>query len=273
MTSATTVTRVVSRDGTEVGLFTSGEGPPLVLVHGTASDHTRWDALRGHLEPHVTVHAMDRRGRGVSGDGPDYAIEREYEDVAAVVDAVAEAVRSAVDVYGHSYGGVYAFGAATLTSNVRRLVLYEGWPTAGPAPFLPPTELVTRLEALLAEGDREAVVEAVARELANMTDEEIAAYRAQPSWPARVAAAHTIPREAATVRELSIDPAQVASITAPTLLLIGEHSSDWASEAHGLAEVLRTAHVAVLDGQGHAADALAPELVAEHVLRFLHEQR
>lgn len=270
MTGETTATHVVSRDGTGIGYVTSGDGPPLVLVHGTSSDHTRWDALRGHLEPHVTVHAMDRRGRGVSGDGPDYAIEREYEDVAAVVDAVAEAAGSAVDVYGHSYGGVYAFGAATLTSNLRRLVLYEGWPTAGPAPFLPPTELVSRLEALLAEGDREAVVEAVARELANMSDEEIAAYRAQPSWPARVAAARTIPREVATVRELSIDPARVGGITAPTLLLIGEHSPDWASHAHALAEALQTAQVAVLNGQGHAADALAPEFVAEHVLGFLH---
>jgi pimeloyl-ACP methyl ester carboxylesterase len=71
----------VSADGTEIGYWTSGEGPPLVLVHGSMGDHTRWDSLRPHLEPHFTVHAMDRRGRGASGDGPDYRIEREYEDV------------------------------------------------------------------------------------------------------------------------------------------------------------------------------------------------
>ncbi|TVR30523.1 MAG: alpha/beta hydrolase [Nitriliruptor sp.] len=267
------LSHATSRDGTQIGYFTSGEGPPLVLVHGTASDHTRWDALRGHLEAQVTVHAVDRRGRGASGDGPDYAIEREYEDVAAVIDAVAGAAGCAVDVYGHSYGGVYAFGGAALAPNLRRLVLYEGWPTSGPAPFLPPAELVTRLEALLAEGDREGVVETVARELANMTDEEIAAYRAHPSWPARVAAAHTIPREAATISELSIDPAQIRGLTVPTLLLIGEQSPDWVPEAYGLAEALQAAHVEALDGQGHAADALAPERVAEHVLRFLQAQR
>jgi pimeloyl-ACP methyl ester carboxylesterase len=98
------VTRVVSRDGTEIAYWTSGDGPPLVLVHGAPADHTRWRPLLPYLESHATVHAMDRRGRGASGDAPDYHLAREFEDVAAVVDAVAEASRSAVDVYGHSFG-------------------------------------------------------------------------------------------------------------------------------------------------------------------------
>ena len=107
--------RVRSRDGTEIAYWTSGEGPPLVVVHGTPADHTRWRPLLPYLEPHLTVHAMDRRGRGASGDAPDYGLAREYEDVAAVVDAVAEASGAPVDLYGHSHGGIVAFGAATLT--------------------------------------------------------------------------------------------------------------------------------------------------------------
>jgi pimeloyl-ACP methyl ester carboxylesterase len=103
------VTRVVSRDGTEIAYWTSGEGPPLVLVHGAPDDHTRWHPLLPYLESHATVHAMDRRGRGASGDAPGYHLAREFEDVAAVVDAVAEASGSAVDVYGHSFGGLCAF--------------------------------------------------------------------------------------------------------------------------------------------------------------------
>ncbi|HEU4397426.1 MAG TPA: alpha/beta fold hydrolase, partial [Actinomycetota bacterium] len=90
-TTEATVTRVVSRDGTEIGYWTSGEGPPLLLVHGTTADHTRWRPLLPYLEPHATVYALDRRGRGTSGDAPDYGVAREFEDVAAVVDAVAEA--------------------------------------------------------------------------------------------------------------------------------------------------------------------------------------
>ena len=72
--------RVASRDG---------DGPPLLLVHGGLGDHTRWGPLLPYLDPHFTVHAMDRRGRGVSGDGPDYSPLREFEDVAAVIDAIA----------------------------------------------------------------------------------------------------------------------------------------------------------------------------------------
>ena len=105
----------MSRDGTQIAYWTSGEGPPLVLVHGAAADHTRWRPLLPYLEPHATVHAIDRRGRGASGDGPDYEVAREFEDVAAVVDAVAEASGSPVDLYGHSFGGFCAFGGAMLT--------------------------------------------------------------------------------------------------------------------------------------------------------------
>jgi pimeloyl-ACP methyl ester carboxylesterase len=91
-------TSVVSRDGTEIAYWTSGYGPPLVLVHGAPADHTRWRPLLPYLEPHVTVYALDRRGRGAGGDAPRYRLEREYEDVAAVVDAVAAASGARVDI-------------------------------------------------------------------------------------------------------------------------------------------------------------------------------
>jgi pimeloyl-ACP methyl ester carboxylesterase len=225
--------------------------------------------LRPYLEPHFTVHAMDRRGRGASGDHPDYRIEREYEDVAAVVDAAAEESGSVVAVYGHSYGGLSAFGGATLTSNIGRLVLYEGWPPVNPAAFAPPPGFIERIEALLAEDKPEAVVETVFREIVKMTDEELDAYRAQPSWPARVAAAHTFPREERTFIKTPFDAGQAAQITAPTLLLIGSESAEWGPEAKTVAAALPDARIAVLAGQTHTADIVAPELVAEQVLAFL----
>ena len=98
---------VASHDHTEIAYWTSGDGPPIVLVHGHPPT-TRDGALAPHLERHVTVHAIDRRGRGASGDAPDYSLQREYEDVAAVVDAVAAASGERVDVYGHSHGGIVA---------------------------------------------------------------------------------------------------------------------------------------------------------------------
>jgi pimeloyl-ACP methyl ester carboxylesterase len=261
--------RAVSADGVEIAYWSSGEGPPLVLVHGGLGDHRRWDVLRPHLEPHVTVHAMDRRGRGGSGDRPDYRLERESEDVAAVVDAVAESSGSAVDVYCSSFGGLCAFGAAPLTTNIRRLALYEAWPPVDPAAFAPPDGVVERMEDELADGDAEAALVLAYRELVGLTEAELADVRAQPSWPARVAAAHTIPREERAFASAAFDREQAAAVTVPTLLLVGTESPAWGPEAQTVASALPDARIVHLDGQGHVADLLAPEAVAEPLLAFL----
>jgi pimeloyl-ACP methyl ester carboxylesterase len=262
------VSRVTSRDGTKIGYWSSGQGDrPLLLIHGGLGDHTRWDVLRPHLEPHFTVHAMDRRGRGASGDAPDYDLAREHEDVAAVVDAIAADSGSSVDVYCSSYGGLCAFGAAPLTANIGWLALYEAWPLPNPEVLAPPAGFQERVETLLAAGNREAVIETAYRELLRLTEDQLAEVRSQPSWPARVAAAHTLPREEQTFQETVFDPEQTAKITVPTLLLTGSESPD----VYGLdmvRDALPDARVAILEGQEHIADVLAPELVAEHLLAF-----
>ena len=264
-----TASEVVSRDGTRIGYWTSGSGPPIVLVHGVLADHSRWDALRPHLEPAYTVHAMDRRGRGASGDAPDYAAEREFEDVATVVDATAEASGGPVAVYGHSAGASFALGAATLTSNIGRLVLYE--PAVNTFDLLP-DGLLERLDTLLAQDEPATVVEVFAREVLHLTDEQVDAYRAQPSWPARVAAAHTLPRELRIPPQQLFDAGRAATVTAPTLLLEGQETPEGFKAALQAIEVaLPDARRAVLDGQGHTADILAPELVAEHLFPFLRD--
>lgn len=264
--------RVVSRDGTEVAYWTTGGGPPLLLVHGTPADHTRWRPLLPYLEPHVTVHAMDRRGCGASRDGPNYDVAREYEDVAAVVDAVAEASGSAVDVYGHSMGAFIAFHAAALTSNIRKLVLYEGWPPTNPEVFAYPPGLGERLDALLAEGDRERLLGTYFREVLKMTDEQFSSFRAQPSWEGRVAAAHTITRADRAFFDTPFDPEQAAKITVPTLLVTGGDSPDaFRGDIESVAAALPDARIVVIDGQQHVADVLVPEVFAEHLFAFLRE--
>jgi pimeloyl-ACP methyl ester carboxylesterase len=269
-----TVTRVVSRDGTEIAYWTTGEGPPLVLVHGAPADHTRWRPLLPYLEPHATVHAMDRRGRGASGDAPSYTVAREFEDVAALIDAVAEASASAVDVYGHSSGGFYAFGAATLTTNIRKLVLYEGWPTVSPDAFAFPPGVGERLDALLGEGNREAALETFVREVVMVSEEELNALRAQESWPARVDAMHTIPREMRSFPDAPFDPKQAANITVPTLLVTGSDSPDPSkADIETVAAALPDARILVIEGQQHVADVLVPEVFAEHLLAFLRHRR
>ena len=142
--------KVASRDGMPIAAWRSGEGPPLVLVHGAAADHSRWAPVLPALEERFTVLAIDRRGRGQSGDAVDYAIEREYEDLAAVVEWAGEGV----NVLGHSYGGICALEAALLTNRIGRLVLYEP-----PMGFLEsPPHVVQRLEELLEAGKRDELV-------------------------------------------------------------------------------------------------------------------
>lgn len=262
--------RVSSRDGTEIAVWQSGSGPPLVVVHGTPADHTRWRPLLPSLEPHFTVYRLDRRGRGASSDAPEYAFEREYEDLAAVVDAIAVQSETPVRVYGHSVGGNVAFGAATATSNIDRLVLYEGWPVPDPSVWALPADLEGRMSALLAEGDRDAVVEVLFRELEDLSDDDIAAFKASPSWPGRVAAAPTIIREIRGLSTSRLDVDTARTITVPVLLVTGEHSVDFARpHAAAVAEALPNARVLVLEGQAHVADVLEPELFTERVLPFL----
>jgi pimeloyl-ACP methyl ester carboxylesterase len=100
-----------SKDGTPIAHQRSGIGAPLVLVHGTGGAYTRWEPILTALQTHFTVYAVDRRGRGESGDADTYAIEREFEDIAAIVDSLGEPAL----LLGHSFGAICALEAALLT--------------------------------------------------------------------------------------------------------------------------------------------------------------
>jgi pimeloyl-ACP methyl ester carboxylesterase len=138
-----------------------------VFVPGVTGDHTHLAFVAPLLEPHFSLWMMDRRGRGESGDAPEYTIEREYEDVAAVVDAIG----GPMDVFGHSFGGDVVLGAMLLTANLRRAVIYE--PGPGDLPNL--DAAADELEALCA---REAMLEKFSRELVGFTAERYAEHRA-----------------------------------------------------------------------------------------------
>lgn len=272
MTAATdeTVSRVQSRDGTEIGYWTTGAGPPLVLVHGTLGDHTRWAVLLPHLESRFTVHAMDRRGRGASGDHEDYDAAREFEDVAAVVDAVAEGSDHTVDVVGSSGGACFALAAAALTSNIRRLVLFEP-PASGTEGLISP-QVLADMDRQLAAGHRKGVLEPAYRWIVGLTDKEIDQLRAQPAWPNRLAAAHTVPRELRTPAEKLFDPNQARKVSVPVLVLVGsETPATFRAAARTVADTLPNGRLTILEGQGHGAELLAPEVVAEPVLGFLSD--
>jgi pimeloyl-ACP methyl ester carboxylesterase len=256
---------VTSLDGTPIAYWQSGEGAPLVLVHGTAADHGRWAPVLPTFEQRFTVCAVDRRGRGGSGDSDDYAIEREFEDIVAVVDSIGEPV----NLLGHSYGALCALEAALLTSNVRKLVLYDpGIEVAGEEIY--PHEVIERLEALLGAEDRDGVVATTMREVAGLPPETVEYMRAQPVWQARVAAAHTIPRELRAVKAYRFDPERFRDLGVPTLLLSGGDSpAAFRKAGEAVDETLPDSRIVVMAGQGHAALDTGTDLFTTEVLRFV----
>jgi pimeloyl-ACP methyl ester carboxylesterase len=256
---------IVSRDGTGIAYSSTGAGPPLLLVHGGVSDHTRWNPILPALEQRFTVRAMDRRGRGRSGDTEPYAVEREFEDIAAVVDASEEPVH----LLAHSFGAACAIGAAFLTSNMRTMMLYEPPPVAA-ASILPP-ETAARMRSMLEHGDREGVVTTFMLDVAAIPPQEVATLKTLPSWTARVAAAHTILREVDGLTALRPFPAgQLARLSIPTLLLVGgESPALYTRNIDQLHTQIPNSRVAVLTGQRHMAINSSPDLFSQTVLAFL----
>lgn len=256
---------ITSTDGTKLACWRSGEGPPLVLVHGTSADHSRWSPVLPAFEQSFTVYTMDRRGRGGSGDADGYAIEREFEDVASVVDSIGEPVH----LLGHSYGALCSLEGALLTRNVRKLVLYEP-PVDVTGERINPPGVIDRMEAMLEAGDREGIVTTLMRELAGLPPEAIEHLRSLPAWRTRLDAAHTIPREARAEEAYRFDPDRFADFVAPTLLLLGSESPAAFEEAEkAVDEALPDSRIVVMDGQGHAAIDTGTDLFTAEVLRFL----
>lgn len=256
---------ILSKDGTRIAYQHSGTGPPLVLVHGAVADHTRWAPVLSPLEERFTVYAMDRRGRGGSGDADDYAIEREFEDVAALVDSIG----GPVNLLGHSFGAFCSLEAARLTPNIGRLILYEP-PPPGVKGALPP-EVAARIQTLLDAGDREEVISIFLREVAGITAAELEMLRAAPSWPGRVAAAHTILREIKAMEGLPrFDAERFKALKTPVLLLLGGDSPPLYGDAiEQIHAALPNSKVVVLPGQQHVAMNTAPDLFVREVLAFL----
>ena len=258
----------ISADGTSIGFAKTGTGPPLVLVHGTTADHTRWTPILPRFEPHFTVYAMDRRGRGGSGDAPDYDLIREAQDVAAVVDAAAAEQGQSVNVLGHSFGALCSLESALLTHNVRRLVLYE--PPIPTGVEMYPPGILDRIDAAIEGGHNEAALTIFFREVVGMPDHEFEVYRRLPVWRTRIALAPTIAREAYYDQKYELHPERLVAIQIPTLLLVGGDSPE--SMRAGAATVhaaIPGSRVVTLAGQQHVAMDTDPALFTTEVLGFL----
>jgi pimeloyl-ACP methyl ester carboxylesterase len=261
---------VTAPDGARIAVFPVAAAgaaapgrPPLLLVHGTASDHTTWRVTGPLLAESRPVFTIDRRGRGDSGDGPSYAIEREYEDVGAVVETLAGEAAGQVDVLGHSYGGRIALGAAMRSTAIRRFIVYEGAPVHVRRGRVAYAQL-GRLEADLAAGRPGDMLDRFLRAEVGFDDEGLAAYHANPVWPDRVAAAErTLLRELRAETTPSAGLAALSGVRQPVLLVQGGRSVAWFHRGtKRLAARLRDVRLVEIAGAAHAAHHThAPELV------------
>jgi pimeloyl-ACP methyl ester carboxylesterase len=257
--------RVVSKDGTVIAYDEVGQGPPVILIVGALCSRALGPSVKlaPLLAEHFTVFSYDRRGRGDSADSAPYAVEREIEDLQALI----ETAGGSACVFGHSSGAVLALNAAQHGLSIAKLALYE-------APLIVDGSRAStendwaQIEAAIAEGRRDDAVKGFLK-CVGMPGFAIALMRWLPVWTKVTAVAHTLPYDGALVREFQRGvplPASVwGKVRAPALAIAGGKSPAWMQAGmRALAGVLSHAEQCILQGQTHdvSAQVLAPVLRA-----------
>lgn len=260
---------VTSRDGTTIAFDRVGSGPAVILISGAMGTRSMpmHSELAELLAPDLTVINYDRRGRGDSGDTPPFAPEREYEDIAALI----EAVGGQASLYGISSGAITALEAARHLdgAGIDLLFLYE-------PPFIVddsrpalPADYVERLDALVAEGRRGDAVMMFMTEAARIPDEYLVGMDQSPMWPDMEAVAHTIAYDGRIARDYMrgkpLPAGRWSGVTMPTMVMTGEITEPFfAIGARELVAHLPNAVWRELPGQHHAVEpaAIAPEVAA-----------
>ncbi len=250
--------QVTSKDGTRIAFARTGTGPPLMIVGGALADHHFYSALADELAHHFTVYNIDRRGRGQSGDTAPYAVERELEDLNAIISEA----HAPVLMYGHSAGAALALRAAAAGLPIARLMLADPPYTprsehdaAAVAQF---AEETLQVSALWAAGNHKGSA-AFFLSGFGLPDETIQEMLASSAGASMIASARALPYDYAVLGDGLVPVELAASIAMPTLILASEMLLE-ASQM--LAEAMPQGRLQLLDAPTHAleASALAPLL-------------
>ena len=253
---------VASHDGTSIAFEQGGEGPSIIFVFGAFNDHNRAVPLAAVLRRRFTTYVYDRRGRGSSGDSQPYAIEREVEDIDALIR---EAGGSAL-VFGHSSGATLALHAAASESNITKMALYEPpFDVDGSRPQLP-VDLPEQPAQLVSCDRRGDAVELFQTKGMGRPKEVVVQLRNAPSRPALEAIAHTLAYDVLITGDLSLPAQLIGSVATPTLVLAGDGSPPFMqSGARALADALPNGQHRPLPGQTHD---IVPEVTAPIIEAF-----
>lgn len=257
---------VTSRDGTVIAFEQTGAGPPVIVVAAALADRTGTTKLSKELANRFTVLNYDRRGRGESSDTPPYAIDREIEDIDALVDAAG----GSAFLFGSSSGAVLALDAAArLGPKIRRLYIYE-------PPFIiddghPPIAdgFAAEIEKLVAAGDRNGAVKLFFGKGMGIPSFAVTLMRwLMPGWSKMTKAAHTLPYDLAILKGTQsghpLPPRRWSTASLPVLVMVGSKSEPFFHNgAKALAGLLPNGRYDTLAGKSHSAILMATKELAE----------
>ncbi|MFI9824119.1 alpha/beta fold hydrolase [Streptomyces sp. NPDC052013] len=249
---------ILSRDGTSLAYESAGRGAVVVLVSGAMSTGATVAPLAAPLSERFRVVVYDRRGRGASGDTAPYAVEREVEDLAAVI----EAVGGEASLYGTSSGGALALRAAASGLPVRHVAVYETPYAMSEDALRERAEYTERLNEALAEGRRGDAVELFLR-LTGLGEAVIRNARQSPLWAGMESMATSLAYDDAVMGDGSVPRELLASVPVPVLSIAGDASPAWMRDAaRAIAQAVPRGTYRTLEGQTHMVepDVLAPVL-------------
>jgi len=254
---------VSSRDGTTIAYDKVGEGPAVIFVDGALSVHSSGgkSELAKLLAPHFAVYGYDRRGRGGSGDTLPYAVDREIEDIDALIDHAG----GSAFLYGHSSGGTLAMQAAVrVGGRVGKIALYEPPHNDDPDAQQSWSEYLRELGQLLADGRRGDAV-ALFMRLVGTPDDQVEGMRQAPFWPSMEAIAPTLAYDHAGIigASWSAPTDQAARVSVPALVIAGDSLPFMSGTARALSQAMPHGQLRILEGQAHdvSPDVLAPVLL------------
>jgi len=256
--------KVVSKDGTSIAYDQLGKGPAVILISGASTSHEANTALAERLSSHLTIYNYDRRGRGDSSDTLPFSVEREFEDLEALI---AEAGGSA-SLWGSSSGAILGLQAAARGLPITKLALWEPPFSVDEDGLRRFKEYETRLGELLAQGRRSDAA-ALFMSQVGLPPDFIEAARSEPWWAAQEAIAPTLAYDAAVMGDSLVPVQQAASVTIPTLVLDGGTADPFFhAAAQALVSVMPHAQLRSLPGQPHNVD---PQVIAPVLVEFFAE--
>jgi len=255
-----------SKDGTKVAYDKTGQGPSLIIVAGAFQDRMAMAAYAEPLSKHFTVYNYDRRGRGESGDNQPYTVEREIEDI----DALIQEAGGSAFVFGGSSGGVLTLDAVAHGLNITKLAIYEPPFVVDDSRDPVPENIVDQLKDMIVSGRRGDAAETFMTKGSLMPADTVAGMRTQPFWPGVETVAHTLVYDA-TIMEGTMQGAPLPSdrwkaVIIPTLVIYGGVGPAWSrNAAEALIEMLPHAERQTLEAEFHN---LSPDVLTQVLEKF-----